>query len=231
MDLTCYGDGGAAGGYAAASAALPLPGRSCPHDIVVDAALVLPFDAQAAGRLEAAGGAAALAAAACLGLQVALAPRDDGPQPGAHLVGVQRLLDDVGPRLQRAQQLLGLVAGGLVVRREDCRRRSINDNEFFFSRFQRQQSIYIRVYILLDRSRSHEYVAVCLLLRTVDDGEKQVGLDDGAEVEAAGGGLGGVGEDDVEAFELAGGEGLEGIRDGAAGHHCERETKSTHTSQ
>ena len=126
MDLTCYGDGGAAGGYAAASAALPLPGRSCPHDLVVDAALVLPLDAQAAGRLEADGGAA-LAAAARLGLQVALAPRDDGPQPGAHLVGVQRLLDDVGPRLQRAQQLLGLVAGGLVVRREDCRR-SINDN-------------------------------------------------------------------------------------------------------
>ena len=126
MDLTCYGDGGAAGGYAAASAALPLPGRSCPHDLVVDAALVLPLDALAAG-LEAAGGAA-LAAAARLGLQVALAPRDDGPQPGAHLVGVQRLLDDVGPpRLQRAQQLLGLVAGGLVVRREDCRR-SINDN-------------------------------------------------------------------------------------------------------
>ena len=126
MDLTCYGDGGAAGGYAAASAALPLPGRSCPHDLVVDAALVLPLDAQAASRLEADGGAA-LAAAARLGLQVALAPRDDGPQPGAHLVGVQRLLDDVGPLLQRAQQLLGLVAGGLVVRREDCRR-SINDN-------------------------------------------------------------------------------------------------------
>ena len=125
MDLTCYGDGGAAGGYAAASAALPLPGRSCPHDLVVDAALILPLDALDAG-LEAAGGAA-LAAAARLGLQVALAPRDDGPQPGAHLVGVQRLLDDVGPLLQRAQQLLGLVAGGLVVRREDCRR-SINDN-------------------------------------------------------------------------------------------------------
>ena len=67
-----------------------------------------------------------------------------------------------------------------------------------------------------------------MLLRrrlTVDDGDEQVGLDDGAEVEAAGGGPGGVGEDDVEAFELAGGEGPEGIRDGAAGHHCERDTK------
>ena len=127
MDLiiTCCGDGGAAGGYAAARAALPLPGRSCPHDLVVDAALVLPSGAHAGLQVD---GAAALAAAARLGLQAALAPRDDGPQPGAHLVAVQRLLDDVAPpRLQRAQQLLGLVAGGLVVRREDCRR-SINDN-------------------------------------------------------------------------------------------------------
>ena len=79
--------------------------------------------------------------------------------------------------------------------------------------------------------RSH--ACSCLLLRrrlTVDDGDEQVGLDDGAEVEAAGGGLGGVGEDDVEAFELAGGEGLQGIHDSAAGQHCERETKSTHRS-
>jgi hypothetical protein len=67
----------------------------------------------------------------------------------------------------------------------------------------------------------------CLLLRTVDDRDEQVGLDDGAEVEAAGGGLRGVGEDDVEAFELAGGEGLEGIRDGAAGHHCERKKRQS----
>ena len=90
----------------------------------MDAALVLPSGAHAGLQVD---GAAALAAAARLGLQAALAPRDDCPQPGAHLVAVQRLLDDVGPRLQRAQQLLGLVAGGLVVRREDCRR-SINDN-------------------------------------------------------------------------------------------------------